>query len=165
MADRVAVLKDGILQQVGTPDEIYYQPVNVFVAGFMGSPAMNMTEVEFDPQTKQFVREPNLVYDARPLLERFKFDSQRQVQYTLGVRPENVSVSLEEMPDSVPGQVFALEPMGNEVLVAVDVGDWRIIAREEPMFEADIQAPCWLKFDNRQVHLFERESEQRLMEK
>jgi hypothetical protein len=71
---------------------------------------------------------------------------------------------LEEIPDGVAGRIFALEPMGNETLIAVDVGDWRIIAREAPLFEADIQSTCWLKFNDQLMHLFDEEAEQRFME-
>jgi multiple sugar transport system ATP-binding protein len=165
MADRVAILSQGVLQQVDSPDDIYFHPVNTFVAGFVGSPAMNMISVEFDPGTRHFVREPNFRYAAVPFLERFRFDDQQASRYILGVRPENVSVSLEEIPEGVTGCIFALEPMGNETLVAVDVGDWRIIAREAPLFEADIQSTCWLKFNDRSMHLFDEDTEQRLVEK
>jgi multiple sugar transport system ATP-binding protein len=165
MADRVAILRQGVLQQVDSPDDIYYHPVNTFVAGFVGSPAMNMVNVEFDPDTKHFVREPDFRYAARPFLERFRFDGHQAGRYVLGVRPENVSVSLEEIPGGVAGRIFALEPMGNETLVAMDVGDLRIIAREAPLFEADIQSTCWLKSNDQLMHLFDEETEERLVEK
>ncbi|MEA3334845.1 MAG: ABC transporter ATP-binding protein [Chloroflexota bacterium] len=164
MADRVAVLRDGLLQQVGTINDIYYRPVNLFVATFVGSPAMNVIPIQYDPGARQFVMPTDFAYEARPLLDRFAVDGGQAGRYLLGVRSENISISLEETPSGVPSSIYALEPMGNEVLVAVDVGELRLIIRAEPMFQAAIRERCWLDFDQRLVHLFDEKSEQRLAE-
>jgi multiple sugar transport system ATP-binding protein len=162
MADRVAVLNNGVLQQVGSTDDIYRRPVNTFVAAFVGSPSMNMFQVRFDPETRQLVKPPDFVYNARPLLERFSLEAG---EYILGVRSENAIISLRELPGGIAAKIYALEPMGNEVLVAVEVGDSRLIVRAEPLFQADIGLPCWLQFDARAVHLFDGKTEQRLLER
>lgn len=165
MADRVAILRDGLLQQVGSTDDIYYRPVNLFVATFVGSPAMNIIPVRYDPGARQLIMPAGFAYDARSLFERFILDRNQAGSYLLGVRSENISVTLEESPTGIPASIYALEPMGNEVLVAVDVGEIRLIARAEPMFQAAIRMRCWLNFDQRLVHLFDQQTEQRLAEK
>src|SRR4051812_22198751 len=87
MGDRVAVLKEGVLQQVGTPHDLYGEPVNVFVAGFMGSPAMNLLEL---PVTNGGVHFGDLVY---PVARDMLADAGDRV--TLGVRPEDLEVSTD----------------------------------------------------------------------
>jgi multiple sugar transport system ATP-binding protein len=164
MADRVAILSQGLLQMVGTTDEIYNKPVNAFVAAFVGSPAMNMIFFKFDPASRLMVHTSGLTYPAGSLLARFAMDENKIENYIVGVRPENVIVSLQPAEESIPGKIFAVEPMGNEAMVTVDVGTERWIARTDPLFQAEMESPCWLRFDERQLHLFYAESELRLKE-
>jgi multiple sugar transport system ATP-binding protein len=86
MGDRIAVLKDGVLQQVGTPRDLYEQPVNLFVAGFIGSPAMNLFSVDVVDGGLQFGT-------AVARVERDVLDQTTSRSVTIGVRPEDVVVS------------------------------------------------------------------------
>ena len=125
MGDRVAVLKDGFLQQVGTPREMYDKPKNVFVAGFIGSPAMNLITTELDGDVLHFggaiVHVPRQAADAA--------GADRTV--TVGVRPEDMS--LTEAGGGLPTEVEVVEELGADAYIygSAEVGDERrpIIAR------------------------------------
>jgi multiple sugar transport system ATP-binding protein len=125
MGDRVAVLKDGLLQQVGTPREMYDRPTNVFVAGFIGSPAMNLLPVEVDGDVLHFggadVRMPRAAVE--------EVGSTRSV--TVGVRPEDMDIV--ESGAGLPTEVEVVEELGADAYVygSTEVGGERrpIIAR------------------------------------
>jgi multiple sugar transport system ATP-binding protein len=165
MADRIAILNKGVLQQVGSGDEVYFRPANLFVAGFVGSPAMNLIPVAFKPDACRFEWGDGLALDAQPLLERYFLDAANPADYVLGIRPENVSLSLSPVPQAFAGTVYAVEPMGNEALVAVDINGTRLMVRTEASFRAAIRTPCWATLDLRALHLFDQASGVRLAER
>jgi len=122
MGDRVAVLKDGLLMQVGKPRELYDQPKNVFVAGFIGSPAMNLFTL---PQTDGGVSFGDVVYPvSRDVLGRTG-----DAQVTLGVRPEDLEISEQGLPI----EVDVVEELGADAYVygrtELGGGEQQIIAR------------------------------------
>jgi multiple sugar transport system ATP-binding protein len=114
MADRIVVMHDGLVEQIGAPLELYDRPANIFVAGFIGSPAMNFLSGKIRTNgTATFVGNGGLeiplgsapaASDGRPII--------------LGVRPEHFTVA----PDGVPVEVVVVEPTGSETLLAVRVG-------------------------------------------
>src|SRR5262245_47003168 len=115
MADRIAVMNEGVLQQVGTPSEVYLYPANLFVAQFVGSPVMNIAKARVAPNgsaTKVMLGEENgVTFDfpenLTPMLQA-KTDSGDDL--TLGIRPEGVMVALEAKPGYVPVEAHIIEP-------------------------------------------------------
>jgi multiple sugar transport system ATP-binding protein len=127
MADFVAILADGVLQQVGTPAEIYGRPANRFVATFVGSPPMNILEGDVDQDARAFAVQGATM----PLPDRL-LDACRAAGVTeLGIRAEDVSLVDAGAPDSLPAEIYVVEPLGNETLVEVRVGTVRVTARAE----------------------------------
>ncbi|MGD9998579.1 MAG: ABC transporter ATP-binding protein [Ilumatobacteraceae bacterium] len=137
MGDRVAVLKDGYLQQVDTPQKLYDHPDNVFVAAFIGSPSMNLYDAEFSLQGErawveigsQKLAVPAATLAARPALRNY--DGQRLI---IGIRPEDFEDAALVTGDSdgrrIRGAVMLLEALGSEIMVhfgidalTVDAGD------------------------------------------
>ncbi|WP_432054754.1 ABC transporter ATP-binding protein [Streptomyces sp. bgisy022] len=110
MGDRVAVLKDGLLQQVDTPRNMYDKPANLFVAGFIGSPAMNLIEV---PVTDGGVKFGNSVVPV----EREALSSTTDKTVTVGVRPEHFDVAGEESDQGVAVTVNVVEELGSDAFV------------------------------------------------
>jgi multiple sugar transport system ATP-binding protein len=159
MADRIAVMRDGRLEQVGTPDEIYFSPETVYVAGFVGSPAMNLLNVRFDPATRALVGDgfnlPTTSIFAAHAVDETK-------HYILGIRPEHLTLSLEARPGGIAGTVYAVEPMGNETLVYVKVGQSTLVARADAMLRAAVNTPCWLEMREDRLLLFDAETERRV---
>jgi multiple sugar transport system ATP-binding protein len=128
MGDRVAVLKDGVLQQVDAPRTLYHRPANVFVAGFIGSPAMNLFEGRLQDgriilptasipiPTSAYERFPALgTYDGQPLI--------------FGIRPEDLYDSKLESGSrlaTIPAKVMSIEELGSELIVHVNIDAARI---------------------------------------
>jgi multiple sugar transport system ATP-binding protein len=159
MADRIAVMHLGKLQQFDTPDEIYHNPVNTFVAGFVGSPAMNMLTGRVVSEGDQVA----VVSDAGwrlPLpahLGRCALASSGQV--IVGARHRNVLLSMEPMPDWIQGRVYTVEPTGDITYVHLMVGGYLVVASAEPDFRADPDAPIWISFEPEHMHLFDAQTE------
>jgi multiple sugar transport system ATP-binding protein len=122
MGDRVAILRDGVLQQLGTPDEIYDNPVNVFVAGFIGSPSMNLISARMDGAAIIFgptrLELPEGVVAARPGLAAY---SDREL--VVGIRPEDFRSAAD---GTVQLRVNRVESLGSELMVYLDGGQERV---------------------------------------
>src|SRR4051794_35002975 len=114
MGDRIAVMNHGVLEQVGTPEELYEQPANRFVAGFIGSPAMS------------FVEHPERV------------DAALRTGVVVGVRPEHARPWREGLIGPLKGTVAFVEALGRETFVGVDVGETRLIVFEEGRATRDV---------------------------
>jgi len=161
LGDRVVVMKDGVVQQVGEPLELYGRPANRFVAGFIGSPAMNFAEVG--------VAESNggLWAEATGLRLRIPAGKQQALQryagrhITLGVRPEALRVATGADPadhafDSV---VEVVEPLGNEILLDVRAGANLMVARVDPATHVKVRETVRLALDPERLHFFDTKSE------
>ncbi len=123
MGDRITVLKDGIIQQVDTPLNLYDHPVNMFVAGFMGSPSMNFIRGEIN-QVGAFVS--NGVQIAIPEKYSSAMIVYKGKKVILGVRPEHLTLATD---GSIQAKVEVVEPMGNEIFIHCVVGDVKFLAR------------------------------------
>ncbi len=134
MGDRVAVLKDGILQQVGTPTELYNKPANVFVAGFIGSPAMNMVEV---PLVEGGAQMPRYVEPLpRDVMERAAAQSLKTI--TLGFRPEDLRIVTDEA--AAPVEVVLVEVLGADAYVYGEI-DFPGHGRRDVVVRSDGRQP------------------------
>jgi multiple sugar transport system ATP-binding protein len=159
MADRIAVMHLGKLQQFASPDEIYRNPVNTFVATFIGSPAMNMLTGRVVSEGDQVA----VVSDAgwrMPLpahLGRRALASSGQV--IVGARHRNVLLSLEPQPDWIQGRVYTTEPTGDITYVHLMIGGYLVVASADPDFRADPDAPIWISFEPEHMHLFDAQTE------
>jgi multiple sugar transport system ATP-binding protein len=141
MADQVAVMRDGELQQVAPPNELYDRPANRFVATFVGSPPMNVVPGSIDPDTRSFAAAGSRI----PLGARYDEVAATGAE-ELGIRPEDLTVAPAGGTGLV-GEVYVVEPMGNETLVDVLVGETRIMARAPRAFDAEVGAPVTLQVD------------------
>ncbi len=129
MGDRIAVMKEGRLEQIGTPDEIYNRPATLFVAGFVGSPPMNLIEGEIARQDGR----------ARFASRDFAFEPNRSAgaagPATLGVRPQHLRIHTSVADGAMPVTVFAVEHLGRESVVILEDGDRnKLHALVEPGF-------------------------------
>ncbi len=106
MADRIAVMRDGRLQQVGAPSDLYHRPANLFVAGFIGTPSMNLLEGAELPSG--LVRRMAAPADAAGLV--------------VGIRPEDVRIATAPGPDLLAGSIYAVERLGHENIIDVKCG-------------------------------------------
>ncbi len=154
LADRIVVLNQGRVEQVGTPEEIYDTPASVFVAGFMGAPAMNLL--------------PGRVEGRRFILENgAEFDGGRgdDREVWCGVRPEElrwVPPGQKANGAHLTGTALAVEPLGPDTLVAVDVGGATIACRLPPRSVRAAGERVTLALDASRLHVFDRASGRRL---
>ncbi|MGH2614638.1 MAG: ABC transporter ATP-binding protein [Thermomicrobiales bacterium] len=162
MADRIAVMHLGVLQQYGSPDEIYNHPVNTFVAGFVGSPAMNLLRGAVTTQNGQAA----IAGEGSWLLPLEKGPARRALassgQVIAGVRHGNIRLSLEPQTGWMEGRVYTVEPTGDLTYVHFRLGEYILVASNDAGFRAAPDAPIWVKFDQDHLHLFDAETQQSL---
>ncbi len=165
MADRIVVMKDGFIQQVDTPQNLYERPCNQFVAGFMGSPQMNFIDativragdeygIEFGPYTLPLPESKN----KKNILSRFVGKD-----VVLGIRPEDVHDEPEFLERAESGIVEAnvdvTELMGAEIYLYLNIVGQPIIARVEPSSTAEAGDTIEVAFDIEKIHIFDKETE------
>ena len=154
MGDRIVVMRDGIVEQTGTPLDLYDRPVNPFVAGFIGSPAMNFIEGRFAPNGRAAVMAPDGI--ALPVATRG--EAGRKVIY--GVRPEHLALASGE--DGIAAEVVLVEPTGAETLIVAQIGAARVQAlfKERHRFKPGDRIRLSAHPDA--VHLFDAEGGARI---
>ncbi len=154
LAHRVAIMRDGKLQQFDTPMNIYHRPANRFVAEFVGSPSMNFLEGQIDFSARLFSSNGIALSLTQTQLDRLKGYSHA----TLGIRPEHIQVSVNEQAHWLPGKVYVTELMGNETIVFLQLGEKKLIARAPADFRADMEAKVWLKLEMDKADFFSTET-------
>jgi len=161
LSDRIVVMKEGDVQQVGTPLEVYNTPENAFVAKFLGSPAITLAAGTLNSQNgvATFVSDGFTIPLSPRLASLAGAADARDV--LLGVRPEDVRVSAVD-DDGIPARVNVVEPMGSLNVIYVSTGSARLAATTSPDFFRKTGDPVWLTFDQDKAHLFDAVTEQRL---
>ena len=148
LADRVVVMERGEIQQIGSPAEIYDQPANVFVAGFIGSPAMNLLRGEI--QDGAFVAPGTRVPG---------FADMPGGPATLGFRAEDVEVASD---GEIAAPVYSIEMLGDATLVSLRIGEALVSAKAPRTFRARIGDPIALRVRPETCHLFDARSGRRV---
>jgi multiple sugar transport system ATP-binding protein len=161
MADLIAVIDRGVLQQVGGPDEIYNEPANRFVATFVGSPGMNLLPCVVD-LAGQSLHGQGWVQEIGLLAESLAEESSAQ-NVELGVRPEDVEVLDYARPGTIPAEVYAVEPMGSETLVELRVNRAQFMVKTSAGFRAASGSSCWLDLSNSRKLFFDPDTGRRLL--
>jgi ABC-type sugar transport system ATPase subunit len=159
LSDRVAVMRHGELQQVGPPMDVYRQPANLFVAAFIGSPAMNFFEVEIGRANGQLMCRIGDTTLALPIGIAPGAGEHRRV--IMGVRPMDLMVGAEREL-AIEGEVFLVEPIGPISYVDVEVGGRAVKAVADPDRAPAIGERVTLGCAAGRVHLFDPSSEARL---
>ena len=170
LADRIAVIHQGLLQQIGTPHEVYNKPKSLFVAGFMGMPAMNLLDAEFTYQEAKTVLQPSHTDVQLELSAQQQSHLNSNTQnngYVLGIRPEHITVSREPVGRKIAANVHLIEPLGSVNILDLLLGTHQdtqepilLRVRTHPTFHVEVEDKIWLDFDDDQMHLFDRKTEQ-----
>lgn len=154
LAHRVAVMKDGRLQQFDSPEEIYNKPANRFVAQFVGSPPMSFIEGLMDESTKTFVFANGGC--ALPIPQSVFARLAGRDRATLGIRPEHVRVSHERVDSGLETKVYVTELLGSETLIFLEFPcGARIVARAGAEFRVEPETTVWAKFETERAHFFD----------
>jgi multiple sugar transport system ATP-binding protein len=163
LADRIAIMRDGVIQQLDTPHNIYNKPVNLFVAGFIGSPSMNFVEGELRADG-----EPVFVAgEARVGLGAYEFEGPRPTgtkKAVLGIRPEHVQIreAAQQMPFSVESEIEIVEPMGSDTVAWVKIAGQPFTVRCHSEVVLKVGEKILVGFDPARGSLFDAETSNRL---
>jgi multiple sugar transport system ATP-binding protein len=148
MSSNIAVMKEGVLQQVGTPDRIYHYPANLFVADFIGNPKVNLLD--------GVVNEDNSVD-----LGRFKIamdTTNASEKVVVAVRPEDIAISAVPVQGAIEFTAYSVLPSGADSTILARLGGIEITVREMGISKIEMDDKIWLKFDPKTLNLYDRES-------
>jgi len=163
MADKIILLKDGIVQQTGKPQEIYDNPDNMFVAGFIGSPAMNFIDVTV---TKKLTFKSNVfeLDSAEKIKKIINKNNLVGKEIVLGIRPEDLEdssfVQNIHKGNTIKANIEVREPMGAEIYLYLDIEGVLITARVDPKSEYKSGETATLHVDIEKLYLFNKETEE-----
>jgi len=163
MADKIAIMNSGVLQQLGDVHGIFDEPANLFVAGFMGSPPMNLIDTTFVEANGKFSLDTSgfkvPVHDDIGNIIRERATSSDLV---LGVRPEDISIAIKKTPkECIETEVYLVEPLGSEVIVDLKVGDDLIKVKTSPKFKISTGEKAWIGFSKDNMYLFDKKTDMR----
>lgn len=168
MGDRIVVMKDGLIQQIDTPQNLYDNPCNVFVAGFIGSPQMNFVDGKLLKEGDNYyfaVGEDRLHIEPAKVNDKMAAFVDKSIK--MGIRPEDINDSaafLAEHPNSAIDTVVEVsELMGSEVYLYLDYNGVRMTARVEPDTKSRAGDKVKVGIDTRKIHLFDPETEEAIM--
>ena len=171
LGDRIVIMKDGFIQQIGTPHEVFHEPANLFVAGFIGTPQMNFFPAALTVDGGRYVAELYgvkipLPSDRQKLLE---LNRQMPCTITLGIRPEHIRVVPEGTENAIRAKVDVSEMMGSEVYLHVNVDGKDAVIRvptgdllDSYTFTPGRENFIHFTFSGTMMHLFSNETEQSL---
>lgn len=173
LGDRIVIMKDGYIQQIGTPQEVFNNPRNLFVAGFIGMPRMNMFPARLVREGTGYVAETNefRISLADEIVKKLRRKNVEEQEIVLGARPEHIRISLEPEEGAVHTTIDVIEMMGNEVHIHANVGGVDVIICAPTMGlpqELQHQAPdekkkIWFCLYPSMLHLFSKETEENLL--
>ena len=164
MGDRIVVMRDGLIQQVGSPLELYDTPANRFVGGFIGSPAMNFFDAELFASKEEMNLQAGDVKLHLPSEQAALIKNYDKSKVIVGIRPEDLKPTGSYIPGkTIQSTIEVVEPIGNETYVNVDAGGFTLTAAIGRNSQASPHCAIILQpaFDN--IHLFDVENEKSLI--
>jgi multiple sugar transport system ATP-binding protein len=163
MGTRIAVMKDGLLQQVDTPQNLYDRPDNVFVAGFMGSPSMNFFDATITGNDGEMYIDTGVFRLKVPAERQDPYKGYKGKQIIFGLRPENIHDPEFAPPGIhqalVESKVDVTELMGNEVILYLNAKDKTFLARVDPRSKMRVGNTIGIAFDMDRFHIFDKQTE------
>jgi multiple sugar transport system ATP-binding protein len=162
MGDRIAVMRDGVIEQVDRPTTVYNFPASQFIGGFIGTPPMNFLEGQVqDANGRCMVRMGDFLLApsarAAPLVEGFAGK-----RIVLGIRAENTEALSQPAEGALKARVLVVEPLGSQNLLTVAFGSQRMKVSTHPSFEAQIDGDVWLRFPAEGIRWIDPDSKQAL---
>ena len=164
MATRIAVMSDGILQQIDSPQVLYDNPDNIFVAGFIGSPAMNFSSAKIAKMNGDIIVDTGDLAVTLPASKKDVYAEHIGKEVVLGIRPEdlhdpNFIPPGVDQQSLIEAKVDVMEMMGNEVFVYLKVGDRSMIARVDPRTDYKVGDTIQVSGNTDNLHLFDKDTE------
>jgi multiple sugar transport system ATP-binding protein len=166
MGDRIVVMRNGFIQQVGAPMEVYNQPVNQFVAGFIGSPPMNFLDARLVQDNGVLHVDLNGLRLPLPPDKAKSVEAYINKDVVFGIRPEDILPSGETNGSHLAplqASIEVLEPLGSEIILELSTRGYSFTARMDPQLRAKMHEEIKIYFDMERSHLFDRQTEQAIV--
>lgn len=154
MAERIAVLNHGVLQQVGAPEEVYDHPVNRFVASFIGNPTMNFLEGAFSNDGTPHLRGTGWTLPV-PAGLRQPLSAAPGGDWVVGIRPEDIEVKMAASNGAWQAAVHVVEPLGDRNIFDVNVGNQTLRVKVPATVMTEPGTRVWLTVNAERIHLFD----------
>ncbi len=159
MGDKIAVMNEGVIQQIGSPAEVYDHPASLFVASFVGSPAMNLLDCEYLQENgKSFLiaGASDFRLEISDALGKKIQENATSTQLILGIRAEDIFVSQERTEDAIQSEVYVVEPLGSENIIDLKIGENLLKVKTLPTVQPNIGQPIKMWFDKDRMHVFDK---------
>ena len=157
MADRIAVMKKSLLQQVDTPDRIYSNPVNMFVAGFIGEPPMNFVTCKYNAGAKALVFDGIILPVEDETAE--KLASKNVTDVVVGIRDTHIQVSMTPADGYVEAEITYIEPRNEEMLLTLQLGSFQLLATTKADYSAKAGQKVYIRLEYSRCNFFDPETE------
>ena len=159
MADKMAVMNGGFLQQYDTPANVFANPINTFVASFVGSPAMSLIPLDVVTKgTNAFLRSTEGWDMPLSAMNARKANSAKTGKVVLGARHSTLKLHKEANPSAVPGRVYTVEPTGDVTFAQVFINGAVVNISLDPSVVIRPDEPVWIEFDQERLHIFDAET-------
>ncbi len=160
MSQRIAIMNLGVLQQVGTPLDVYNRPATLFVAGFIGTPPMNFVTCRVVDGDKPMLRDDgSFEYRLTPE-QRAAIGSESSPELIFGIRAEDVHIVTDPQGDELPADVFLREPLGDEIVYDLKIGEKVIRAKAPPTLRLNPGDKVGIVLDPDRAHVYDSQTEQ-----
>lgn len=162
MADRIAVMNEGLLQQLGTRDEILNNPSNIFVAQFVGEPPINLLTANINQEGNLKLAFPKLSVPEKPALIEMKEERSikgvslvKGSEVTIGIRPLDIEVYDNHQENTIEGRVFFIEMLDEYNVLTVKINDEKLLVEAPKAFRIGIDSSIWIRFKESKIHFFD----------
>ena len=160
MADKIVVMKDGLIQQIGSPLNLYNEPDNLFVAGFIGSPPMNFMPVTIKKDGGKTIADEGAFKIEIPADTAAKLANYEGKAATMGVRPENLKVNPNGTKEnSIAARVQVIEQLGDEIQLHLITDQSSIIAKVDPTMNFEVNQEVFFTPDAEKIYFFDNDTE------
>ncbi len=163
MGDKIAVMNGGIIQQIGTPAQVYDHPASLFVAGFVGSPTMNLLNCIYTQEGGKsylVVGASDFRLEISDELGKKIQENATAAELILGIRAEDVFVSrVAESQETIQAEVYIVEPLGSENIIDLRIGGNILKVKTLPTIQPGIGQPIHMWFDKDRMHVFDKSTE------
>jgi multiple sugar transport system ATP-binding protein len=158
MADTIAVMKDGILQQLGSPDEVYSRPANTFVAGFVGEPRMNLLPAQLERRDGRLGVRTGEHWLGASDGARSKLEKAGSERLTVGIRPPAVRIHRTAGPERIAARVYVAEPEGSRVIYEFRLAEQIFKVESDPELRLQMEEEVFLELRPEALHFFSDQS-------
>lgn len=158
LADRIVVMNQGLIMQVGTPSEIYRKPANTFVAAFIGNPPMNLLPCNIQ-DNQLCIQTKDTAITAAIDSEKLPKTIKAGESLTLGIRPEHITIHTSAQPNSIPADLYVTQALGGESLIMVRLGEHLLSIRRFEDEVPEFPEQVWLSFEAERLYFYDSQGD------